>query len=303
VFFVGLPLLFAGCGDDDGPPADGGAETDGGGGGGDGGGDGGGGSDGGTMVTPVALTFRGQVGDEAFSCGGTYDGVGSTMSTFTALDFRFYVSNVRLVRGDGTEAPLTLEQDGMWQHMGVALLDFEDGTGGCAAGNAQLNATVVGTVEGAGPFTGVRFDLGIPFELNHANSAVAPPPLNLTAMFWNWQGGYKFLRVDGTSTVQPSWVVHLGSTGCDGSIMGDVTMCTNENIVTVELAGFDPETQVIVADLALLLDGVDIDANQLSSPPGCMATPSDPDCAGVFENLGLPFGSAAGGAQSFFRVE
>ena len=34
--------------------------------------------------------------------------------------------------------------------------------------------------------------MGVPFESNHRDSTIAPSPLNITAMFWNWQGGYKF---------------------------------------------------------------------------------------------------------------
>ena len=49
-------------------------------------------------------------------------------------------------------------------------------------------------------YSGVRFTMGVPFELNHGDPTVAPSPLNITAMFWNWQGGYKFLKADMNST-------------------------------------------------------------------------------------------------------
>lgn len=58
-----------------------------------------------------------------------------------------------------------------------------------------MNSAVKGKVP-AGRYTAVTFDLGVPFALNHADVASAPSPLNVKAMWWSWQGGYKFVRVD-----------------------------------------------------------------------------------------------------------
>ena len=67
----------------------------------------------------------------------------------------------------------------------------------------------------AGNYTGVRFEVGLPFDKNHAEVTLQPSPLNLSRMFWNWNAGYKFMRLDIRSTGQPrGWLVHLGSTGC-----------------------------------------------------------------------------------------
>lgn len=249
---------------------------------------------------PVTIRFDGRVGDEAFACGGTFGGVGSSGTELETRDLRFYVHDVRLVRADGTDVPVTLDEDGMWQTQGVALLDFEDGSGRCEGGNPQLNAQLSGTAP-AGDYTGLRFALGVPFELNHDDHVVAPPPLNLTSMFWDWMGGYKFLRFDGATTGQPGGMrMHLGSTGCTADATGRVTTpCANENRASIELDGFDPGSSVVVADVAGLFADANLDTNADGTPPGCMADATDPDCAPVFANLGL----AAGGTQRFFRVE
>ncbi|RLB45103.1 MAG: metallo-mystery pair system four-Cys motif protein [Deltaproteobacteria bacterium] len=230
--------------------------------------------------------------------------MGTTNSTITTNDFRFYVHDVRLVDATGTEVPVTIETDGMWALDGTVLLDFEDGSSTCTGGNPQLNSTIVGTVP-VGTYTGVRFTMGVPFGQNHnIDVATAPAPLNVTSMFWNWQGGYKFLRIDGVSAgISEGWRQHLGSTGCDGDPTGGVTACTNTNSVAVAFDGFDATANTIVADLALLLQDTDIDTNTADTPPGCMATITDPDCAGVFANLGLDHLGVAGGTQAFFRME
>ncbi|MDX2170158.1 MAG: MbnP family protein, partial [Deltaproteobacteria bacterium] len=95
---------------------------------------------------PVAIQFKAMVGDQAFACGTAYSGIGTANSQIVPADFRFYVSNLRLVSRTGAEVPVALEQDGIWQYQNVALLDFEDGSGPCANGNTATNSVVKGTV-------------------------------------------------------------------------------------------------------------------------------------------------------------
>ncbi|WP_438001132.1 MbnP family protein [Sorangium sp. So ce185] len=108
-----------------------------------------------------ALSFAAKVGDEPFSCTTTFDGVGTTRSAVKPLDVRMYVYDVRLVRDDGSEEPLSLEQDGSRQRDKVAFLDFEDGTGTCETGSPETRTEIVGTAP-AGDYAGVRFNLGLP---------------------------------------------------------------------------------------------------------------------------------------------
>ncbi len=143
----------------------------------------------------VTLDFAATVNDQEVRCGVMYEGVGAQGSTVEFQDMRFYVSDVRLINADGEEVVLELEPN-QWQHQDVALLDFEDGTARCAeSGNEAMNSTVTGSVP-AGEYTGVVFTLGVPFDLNHADVATAPTPLNVSSMWWSWQGGYKHARID-----------------------------------------------------------------------------------------------------------
>ena len=245
----------------------------------------------------VALRFAATVDDTPFSCGTSYDGLGASSSTLTVNDFRLYVSELVLVTAAGAEVPLVVEEDGKWQAGGAVLLDFE---GGCSEnGTPDQNDRVLGTVP-ADDYVGVRFTVGVPFDMNHANQATAPSPLNLTSMWWSWQAGYKFFRLDGATPELPAWRFHLGSTGCDGGPTGGVTTCAADNRVTVSLADFDVDADVVRIDLAALLAGVDLATQTPETPPGCMASQTDPDCAPYFENLGLSFGGAAADTQRVF---
>lgn len=246
---------------------------------------------------PYELRFEGLVDGEAFSCGGTYNlGTAGTPSQFT--DFKLYVSSLELLKADGTAVPLVLDNDGKWQDGRVALLDFEDATGACLNGNADVNASVKGKAP-EGDYNGVRFVLGVPFERNHADAAAAGAPLNLTSMFWSWQSGYKFLRVDGKAD-NGGFRVHLGSTACTMGANDLVESCGNPNRPTVTLDAFDPATDKVAVDIGQLFTELDMTPNMDGNSAVCMSDPMHSPCNSVFPALGLGFGSTPAAAQRVF---
>lgn len=269
--------------------------------------------DAGPEETTYTLRFAGRFGETAAACGVEFAGVGAAGTTVELLDFRLYVHGVTLVTADGAEVPLALEQDGMWQHEDVALLDFEDGSAGCAeTGNAPTRDVVVGTAP-AGDYVGLRFGLGVPAGLNHADTTTAPAPLNIGSMFWVWQSGYKFLRLDlsnGNAAPADKWFVHLGSGGCVGEAptMPPEGQCMRPNRPTVALDDFDPMADTVVVDAMALLADSDVSVNTPMTPPGCMSNPVDVDeCPALFTRLGLSWdeGTCVDGCagQALFRVD
>ena len=163
----------------------------------------------------VTIRFAAQVNGKPFACGTSYQGIGTTKSTITPRDFRLYIQSARLIDEQGQEVPLVLAEDNKWQGAGTTLLDFEDGTGPCANGTPDMNDSIVGDVPAGHKWRGVRFTVGVPFEVNHQELTSLPSPLNLTALNWVWNAGHKFMRIDFTSTGQTrGFFVHLGSTGC-----------------------------------------------------------------------------------------
>ena len=252
----------------------------------------------------VSLNFMATVGEVEFVCGDSYDDLGSDGTTLELVDFRFYVQDVELKNAEGDWVAVELE-DNQFQMDNVALLDFEDGCG--EVGNPDMNDRVVGVVPG-GEYDGLRFKMGLPPELNHGDASVAPGILGLTSLFWNWRGGYKFIRIDsGNIMNNPAvWRMHLGSTGC-GNPEGPTTppeqACTNPNRVDVELEPFDFEDNTVIADFAALVAGAPLSANAEGTPAGCMSPPDDADCEPIFENLGLPFGDQPAGTQTFFSAD
>jgi uncharacterized repeat protein (TIGR04052 family) len=251
----------------------------------------------------VAVRFQAMVGQEKLACGRTYTGIGTTKSTLSPRDFRFYVHNVALIDDSGKSVPVELAQDGKWQLDDVALLDFEDATGGCVNGTPDTNDRVIGTVP-AGHYKGLHFTLGVPFNKNHTDLTTMPSPLNLTALAWVWNAGRKFARLDFSSTGMPrGFAIHLGSTGCTPNDVKTAppVECSEPNRAEIEFTAFDVQNDLVVADLAALLQDTNIDTNQEKTAAGCMSSPQDGDCAGIFANLGLPFAGKPAGKQSFFR--
>lgn len=291
-----------------------------------------------TDTEEIAINFEAWVGEREFACGESYDSVGVGESSITPTDFRFYVSQVALINEAGNVIPLELEQDGKWQYQNVALLDFEDGTNGCDNGTAETRTTIVGTVP-EDDYKSLQFTLGIPQELNHDDATIAPSPLNLTSLWWNWLGGYKFLRVDLDTeqaianvgevgeTLQVSdhgskgghgadsnhqgdhhassnsYLIHLGSTGCTDSAQSNLFGCTNPNRVNVMLEDFDSAKNVVIADLAELLAQSDLSTNQANTPNGCMSSPDDGDCMPILQNLNLKNENITESQQNFFFIK
>ncbi len=256
---------------------------------------------------PVTINFAAEIGGQPFACDATYAGLGSTGAEIKGTDFRLYVSDIAMIAADGSRAPVMLDES-VWQHAGVALLDFEDGRAACANGTAPINTALQGTVA-AGNYTGVAFKVGVPFAMNHGDPTTAPSPLNLTSMFWNWRSGYKFVRIDMVPTDRSEdgpkgWFLHLGSTMCasDGKTDAPKAPCKNPNLIEITLDRFNPATQTVVVDPADVVAGADLRVNAPDTSPGCMSFPGDADCMTVMAKLGLGYGGVPAADQALIRA-
>ncbi len=284
----------------------------------------------GSTATPAAqpqavtIQFALKAGATPVSCGTPINGLGIGGKTAQLQDLRFYVSDVHLMTANDTQVPVTLTEDGQWQHDGSALIDMENGLGDCKNGTAATNLTLRGTVP-AGNYTGVGFTVGLPVAQNHSNVATAPAPLDVSALAWSWQSGRKFFQLelnpDGgvltpandtatppvPATTSSTFYVHLGAADCTGSpALGETAICARPNRMAFHSHAFNASTQQIVLDLSTLLAGSDLSRNA-GGAPGCMSSVTDPECTPLFSALkidlatGLPIDSGHG--QQLFRVE
>jgi uncharacterized repeat protein (TIGR04052 family) len=225
--------------------------------------------------------------------------IGCDESERSLTDLRFYVSEVVLIDTSGIEHPLVLTGDERWQQKGVALIDLENGEGRCVNGSRETNTTLSGMTASV-DVQSLRFTVGVPFELNHANPLLADAPLDDAAMHWHWRSGYKFLRA-GVATASDGFWLHLGSSACRGTVR-NISACGSPNRVTVELDGFSPQNKRINVDLSALFEGVNFDDAMRSD---CSSGPSESACIAPFAALGLAFANNRDRPtpKAVFRVE
>ncbi|MBT9561248.1 MAG: metallo-mystery pair system four-Cys motif protein [Myxococcales bacterium] len=255
-----------------------------------------------SAATPVAvqLDFAAVAGAVALDCDTTLN-LGATSRPARLQDLRFYVSEVALVTRDGQEVPVALDADGVWQSDTVALLDFE---AACeSSGTPETRSKVLGTVP-PGDYTGLAFDLAVPFDENHLDSTTAPSPLNVTAMYWSWQAGFKFLRLDLGLDGSGAFNFHLGSVGCesDSAVRPPDGSCARPNHPRIVLSGFELGRSVVTLDIEALLAEVPLGEAEDPMMGSCHGADMQTDiCTPAFARLGLDFatGNTTGATSAF----
>jgi len=129
----------------------------------------------------------------------------------------------------------------------------------------------------------LEFELAVPFELNHKNPLTAQFPLNQPDMFWTWQLGHKFLRLDLVNQTEKgeNWSFHLGSTGCDSaSVMrSPKSPCKNPNRVSFSIKDFESNKPIYIA-FNNLVSGL-----ELSKRNSCMGDLNQSACSALYQNL------------------
>ena len=213
-------------------------------------------------------------------------------------DLRFYVSDPQLIDSDGRWHDVRFATEFPWQNDAVALIDLENGNEACVNGTPNVYSNVVGVAR-AGDYRGLRFTVGVPFSLNHANPLTARPPLDDADMHWHWRSGYKFLRA-GIRTQNDGYWIHVGSAGCEGTV-GHVTGCGFPNRILVELPEFSPGTNMVAIDLAALAAGIDL---KDGASTDCSSGPAETSCAAAFGALGINHATGEQeGTQSVFSAQ
>ncbi|OYZ24909.1 MAG: metallo-mystery pair system four-Cys motif protein [Sulfurovum sp. 16-42-52] len=211
--------------------------------------------------------------------------LGSTAAKGTIADFRFFVSDIKLLMSDGSTQTLKMENNTNQYfdevNGSVAILDFEDNTGDCInrGNDSATYKHIVGMINPTASVEGIEFTIGVPLTLNHVEFPDIPA-LTKTSMAWSWASGRKFVKletnpVDGNNTAGDIFNYHVGSTGC--TTTDGVTTCAQPNRATITFDTFDPKTEKIVIDYAQLLTLVDI-KKDAGGPKGCMSGLTDPEC-------------------------
>lgn len=217
-------------------------------------------------------------------------------------DLRFFVADIALTNAAGERVPITLDSNNnqvTLEGHSVALVDFENASNTCVNTTTATYTAITGTVP-KGNYSGLYFTLGVPFAINHQQSATQPPPLNSADMDWNWQFGHKFFKFELTgfsktetfSTAFPATTLamqfHLGS-GCTGDPRNGDHNCPYPNRPSYFISGFAPDRDTVVLDLAALTSTSKMATSGYlgSNIFACHSGGSTPECAPLFNQLGI----------------
>lgn len=258
------------------------------------------------------LRFTALVNGAPLHCNKEYRNVGVEKVNMTINDFKLYVSQFAVRDKHGNWSALDIIDDSIWQSNGVVLLDFENGQGSCISGTPQTNQVVrFKSFTSLDNIVSLKFEVGLPFHLNHIDPINATAPLNTTAMFWSWQNGYKFIKLDARfsetdreskKVIRVGFPVHIGSTMCTSkSTTTAPSECKNPNRVHVVLEKFNINNDQIGIDIGTLLENSTVMKNTTGTAAGCMSFPGDPDCENIMRNLGLPYENSSS-TQKVFKL-
>lgn len=130
----------------------------------------------------VSIRFEHFVGDACLQLdAGKYQN--ALGQSYTVSKFRYYVSNIRLIRREGKA----------FQSKGYYLVDEE----------APDSKKILLPDVPDGEFTGMEFTLGVDSARNCSGLQTgALDPVN--GMFWAWNTGYVFMKMEGNSPVSKS---------------------------------------------------------------------------------------------------
>jgi hypothetical protein len=179
------------------------------------------------------------MGKSSLELGKTYKTAGG--ASFQIELLKFYTSNVQLVKADGgsqmaTGLSLTTFLAPSVQENPSSASQILEG-GQVLNAKSTQGATFFTIKAPAGDYKGVRFEVAVPKDLNHRDASTVPMPLGLeSGMFWAWNPGYIFFRLEGKVMVdgkQQPWLLHMGTDNWRMSV-NQFDLATNKIKISVD---------------------------------------------------------------------
>lgn len=253
----------------------------------------------------VNLRFIPYYQEEVISCGLIFK---HKNAQWQLESFGFFVSELQFNKLAKQASTLSISS---WQNQNTALVWFSNTCENKSAA-LKVNNSVNMLIDSSklNSLQQILFTLAVPFESNHLNPLSQASPLSAPEMFWSWQAGHKFLRLDAKQLTQlklnaknnaietissrtplAKWAFHLGSLGCESksSLRAPSSACAMPNRFTItiplpkDFALIENSVHVIdiKVDIAALLHNIDIE-----TASSCMfALTQDASCKALITNL------------------
>lgn len=199
----------------------------------------------------VTISFNHVFGDDAFSYGTNY--TTSQGEEFTPSLLRYYISNIQLEKMDGTR----------WsEEESYHLINHGD--------DATKSITLSGVP--TGEYHKVHFMVGVDSLRNVSGAqegALSPP----NGMFWSWNTGYIFFKVEGeTDANEENVIFHIGGFSGDNNAIQLFDQHVHDPMLMVD--GESVPKVKVQLDVAQLFGGstaVNLDDMHKVHMPGAMA--------------------------------
>jgi hypothetical protein len=207
-------------------------------------------------VQSLTLRMNPTVGDDTLKFNSSFTTENNVR--YTVSSFRYYMSDIRLIKSDGSEHALP----------GKVFLV-----------NPNTRDYSLGDVP-VGDYKGIRFSVGLNNVVNHLDPTTYPisHPLAIQspAIHWSWNTGYIFLMLEGSCDVTPDNddVLTYGqySQGLFYHIGMDALLRTvDADNKTFTVSSSTPNVLNIQTDINKLFIGVDMKTENKSHTMGTMA--------------------------------
>jgi hypothetical protein len=150
----------------------------------------------------LQLDFDHKFGSNDLEFGVDYTNAAGEKMKFTM--FKYFISNIKLVKEDNTEISIP----GDVQYF---LVDHS---------KTESRTILIKDVP-AGTYKSIKFIIGVDSLANTLEVSARPPALdvagNAAGMYWSWNSGYIFVKVEGTSPASPqsdnTFKYHIGGFG------------------------------------------------------------------------------------------
>jgi len=158
----------------------------------------------------VELRFYPRFGSEPLVLNQKFLNAGGDSVWFTTI--RFYLSETALIDTLGGLVPLEgddhVHKVAHDETPNIWLVDF----GSAEFVNGYYRVMVKGE---PGKYRGIKFSVGVPYDLNHRDASLQDPPLGPNSgMYWSWNPGYIFHMMEGkadSSGTAIDFAYHLGT--------------------------------------------------------------------------------------------
>lgn len=207
------------------------------------------------MSQPLTLRLTPMVGDDTLKFNTSFSTENNVR--YTLSSFRYYMSNIRLVKSDGSEHAI----DGKVFLVNPNKADY-------SLGNVPVGA-----------YKGVRFSVGLDYETNHKDPTTYPisHPLAIQspAIHWNWNTGYIFLMMEGScdTTIANDDELTYGQYSHDMFFhigMDELLRSVEVDNATFTVANTSNNVLNIHSDINQLFVGVDLKTENKSHSMGTM---------------------------------